>query len=76
MNETLTKFTAQNFGKIFSATVLDLTLRGYIEIQQEKKTLGKDIVTITLKKQVSDGLPLNEERIMTFIIKAANKKTQ
>ena len=74
MNETVTKFTAQNFGKIFSATVLDLTLRGYIEIQQEKKTLGKDIVTITLKKQVSDGLPLNEERIMTFIIKAANKK--
>ena len=60
MNETVTKFTAQNFGKIFSATVLDLTLRGYIEIQQEKKTLGKDIVTITLKKQVSDGLPLNE----------------
>ena len=47
MNENVTKFTAQNFGKIFSATVLDLTLRGYIEIQQEKKTLGKDIVTIT-----------------------------
>ena len=74
MNETVTKFTAQNFGRIFSATVLDLTLKGYIEIQQEKKTLGKDIVTITLKKQVSDGLPINEERIMTFIIKAANKK--
>ena len=73
-NENLTEFTDQNFGKIFSATVLDLTLRGYIEIQQEKKTLGKDIVTITLKKQVSDGLPINEERIMTFIIKATNKK--
>ena len=74
MNENVTEFTDQNFGKIFSATVLDLTLRGYIEIQQEKKTLGKDIVTITLKKQVSDGLPINEERIMTFIIKATNKK--
>ena len=74
MNENVTKFTAQNFGRIFSATVLDLTLKGYIEIQQEKKTLVKDIVTITLKKQVSDGLPINEERIMTFIIKAANKK--
>lgn len=74
MNENVTEFTDQNFGKIFSATVLDLTLRGYIEIKQEKKTLGKDIVTITLKKQVSDGLPINEERIMTFIIKATNKK--
>lgn len=74
LNEGITKFTAQNFGKIFSATVLDLTLKNYIEIQQEKKSLGKDVVTIILKKQVSDGLPLNEEKIMNFIIKAANKK--
>ena len=75
LNEKTTKFTAQNFGKIFSATVLDLTLKGYIEIQQEKKTLGKDIVTITLKKQVSYELPINEGKIMAFIIKVADNKT-
>lgn len=74
VNLTLRSFTPINFGKIFSATVLDLSLKGYIEIQQEDKVMGKDIVKINLLKKVSDGLPLNEEKIMNFIIKASEKK--
>ena len=73
LNEKTEKFTAQNFGKIFSATVLDLSLKGYIEVEQEKKTFGKDNIYIRLKKKIVGGLPKDEGKIMDFIIKAAEK---
>ncbi len=73
LNEKTEKFTAQNFGKIFSATVLDLSLKGYIEVEEEKKTFGKDNIYIRLKKKIVGGLPKDEGKIMDFIIKAAEK---
>lgn len=67
-------FTPTNFGKVFSATMLDLALKGYLEIKQEKNEKGKDIINIHVLKQLSDGLKPSEKRIMTFIIDAAKGK--
>lgn len=67
-------FTPTNFGKVFSATMLDLALKGYLEIKQEKNEKGKDIINIYILKQVSDGLKSSEARIMTFVRDAAKGK--
>lgn len=67
-------FTPTNFGKVFSATILDLSLKGYLRIEQEKRKVGKDIINIHVLKQVSDGLKPSEERIMTFIRDAAKEE--
>lgn len=66
-------FTPTNFGKVFSATVLDLSLKGYLRIEEEQK-IGKDIINIHILKQVADGLKPSEESIMKFIIEAAKGK--
>lgn len=73
LNVNISSFTPTNFGKIFSATILDLTLKGYLEIKQEKNTKGKENINIYVLKQVSDGLRPSEERIMTFIRTAAGE---
>ena len=67
-------FTPVNFGKVFSATILDLSLKGYLEIKQEKNSKGKDVINIYILKQVSDGLKPSEARIMTFVRDAAKGK--
>lgn len=67
-------FTPGNFGKVFSATILDLSLKGYFEIKQEKNSKGKDVINIYILKQVSDGLKPSEARIMTFVRDAAKGK--
>ena len=71
LNININSFTSTNFGKVFSATMLDLALKGYIEIKQEKNEKGKDVINIYILKQVSDGLKPSEARIMTFIRDAA-----
>lgn len=73
LNVNISSFTPTNFGKIFSATILDLTLKGYLEIKQEKNAKGKENINIYVLKQVSDGLRPSEERIMTFIRTAAGE---
>lgn len=64
-------FTPGNFGKVFSATILDLSLKGYLEIKQEKNDKRKDVINIYILKQVNDGLKPSEARIMTFVRDAA-----
>lgn len=71
LNININSFTSTNFGKVFSATMLDLALKGYIEIKQEKNEKGKDVINIYILKQVSDGLKPSEARIMTFVRDAA-----
>lgn len=70
----ISSFTPTNFGKVFSATMLDLVLKGYLEIKQEKNEKGKDVINIYILKQVSDGLKPSEARIMKFVIDAAKGK--
>lgn len=64
-------FTATNFGKVFSAIMLDLALKGYLEIKQEKNEKEKDIINIYILKQVDDSLKSDESHIMTFINNAS-----
>ena len=73
LNMELEAFTSTNFGKIFSATMLNLALKGYIEIRQEKNERGKDNINIYILRQENAGLKPNEERIMTFIRKAVKE---
>ena len=67
ININLNSFTPTNFGKIFSATILNLALKGFIEINQEKNEKGKDNINIYIKKQVNDGLKPDEIQIMTLL---------
>ena len=74
LNPIRSQFSSSEFGKIFSATMLDLTLKKYLDIKLEKNQKNKDVTNIYVLKQVSDGLKPNEERIMTFIRNAAGSK--
>ena len=67
-------FTAKNFGEVFSATMLDLTLKGYLEVKQEKNEKGKDIINIYILKQNSNRLKTSEACIMTFIKNVAKEE--
>lgn len=74
LNPIRSQFSSSEFGKIFSATMLDLTLKKYLDIKLEKNQKNKDVTNIYVLKQVSDGLKPDEERIMTFIRNAAGSK--
>lgn len=74
LNPIMSSFTTSVFGKVFSATMLDLSLKKYLEIKLEKNEKNKKVTNIYVLKQVGDGLKDNEERIMTFIKNAAGEK--
>ena len=67
LNLYLSTAIPNTFGKIFSATMLDLTLKGFLEIKQEKNEKGKEIINIYILKQVNDGLKTDETLIMNFL---------
>ena len=74
MDINLNQFTPTNFGKVFSATILDLALKGYIEILQEKNEKNKDVVKISILKESNGQLKSDEEYILDFVKNAANGK--
>lgn len=74
LNINMSSFTSANFGKVFSATMLDLALKGYLEIKQEKNEKGKDVINIYVLNQVGDGLKSSEACIMDFVRDAAKGK--
>lgn len=74
LNPIRSQFSSLEFGRIFSATMLDLTLKRYLDVKLEKNEKNKDVTNIYVLKQVSDGLKPNEQRIMTFVKNAAGSK--
>ena len=68
----LSEFTPTNFGKVFSATILDLALKGYIEISQEKNEINKDVVKISILKESNGQLKSDEEYILDFVKNTTN----
>lgn len=74
LDVNISTFTPTNFGKVFSATMLDLSLKGYLEIRQEKNQRGKDIIQIYILKELDDEMESDEKRIMEFIKKASKGK--
>ena len=71
LNMKVTAFSSTNFGKIFSATMLDLTLKGYLDVRKEKNEKGKDIINICILKEATYELKPSEARIMKFILEAS-----
>lgn len=67
LNEKIDSFTPSNFGKVFSATMLDLSLKGYLEIKQE----GKKVININILKEPNYEIKSDEKYIMEFVKKAA-----
>lgn len=67
LNESLSSFTPSNFGKVFSATMLDLSLKGYLEIKPE----GKKVININILKDLNYETKSDEKYIMEFVKKAA-----
>lgn len=67
-------FTAQEFGKVFSATILDLTLKKYLDVKIEKDEKNKENINIYILKYSGEGLKSNEEKIFSFIKGAAKQK--
>jgi len=64
--------SSTNIGNIFSATMLDLNLKGCIEINVDKNKKGKDGITIKLLKEEDDALQENEKVLFNFLVKMMN----
>lgn len=62
-----------NLSKIFSATILDLSLRGYIEFEPIDK---KDMKIILKKNMDEEKLPIDEKSIYKLIKKACNSNDE
>jgi len=67
-------YFSTNIGNIFSATLLDLNLKGYIEIIVQKNDKNKDDIRIKLKEQADDKLGQNEKVIFDFLNKIIKYK--
>lgn len=72
------------FGKIFSATLLDLKLKGYIDLRVEKTDKKKDKIYIrkvklqdfSKNKDAENQLKPDEKRILEYIYKVKSKETE
>ena len=74
LDVSISTFTPMNFGKVFSATMLDLSLKGYLEIKQKKNQKGKDIIQIDILKESDNKIKSDESRILEFIKEASKGK--
>lgn len=67
-------FTPLNFGKVFSATMLDLSLKGYLEIKQENNKRGREVIQINIIKEADDKIKEDEKQVLEFVKKASKGK--
>lgn len=74
-NETLTNVSTNQMGNIFSATLLDLCLKKYIEFE-ENPSDKKNIIIKILKKEVDEKLEKSEKIIFQYIVGAAKGNLQ
>ena len=58
---------SRHFGKIFSATLLDLKLKGYIDLRVEKAEKNKDKIYLKKLKESDSNLKGDEKRILNFV---------
>ena len=69
---TTIPFTSQEIGKIFSATLLDLSLKKCVEFGQD----DKKNIKIKILKRTSDELQMSEKEVLEFIVKAAKNQDE
>lgn len=64
-------------GKVFSATLLDLSLKKYISFEICKDEKGKENIKIKLEKQVvEEDFPKDESAVFLFIKEACKKQNE
>lgn len=69
-NETLSTVSTNQMGNIFSATLLDLCLKKYINFEENPEN-RKNIIINILKKEAEDNLEKTERKILQYIVGAA-----
>lgn len=69
---TPSDFTAKEMGRIFSATLLHLSLKKYIEFEINPE--NKNNITIKILKKEAEDLERSEEEVLQYVVEAA--KTQ
>ncbi len=74
-NETLTNVSTNQMGNIFSATLLDLSLKKYIEFEENPKD-KKNIIIKILKKEAEESLENSEKVILEYIVGSAKNKDE
>ena len=63
-----------NFGNLFSATLLNLSLKKYFNIEVNKNEKGKDEVRISKTGKSIEDLSFDEEKIARFVSNAIGNK--
>ena len=74
-NETLSTVSTNQMGNIFSATLLDLCLKKYIEFEENPND-KKNIIIKILKKEADSKLEKTEIIILQYIVGAAKGNSQ
>ena len=75
LNEPYNRFNS-SFGKIFSATLLDLKLKDYLDLRVEKVEKKKDKIYIKRLKMSDNNLKPDEKRILEYIYKIKKDKSE
>lgn len=74
-NEIISNVATNQMGNIFSATLLDLCLKKYIDFE-ENSSDKKNIIIKILKNQADDNLEKTEKLIFEYIVKASKGNSQ
>ena len=67
---------SSSFGRIFSATMLDLKLKDYIDLRVEKDKKDKDVIYIKRIKPSDEKLKNDEKKVLDFIYRVEKKKEE
>lgn len=72
---TGTDFTSQEMGRIFSSTLLDLSLKKYIEFENNAEN-KKNIIIKILKREADEDLEASEKEVFSYILGVAKNEEQ
>lgn len=70
-----TDFTAKEMGRIFSATLLDLSLKKYIEFENNAEKKNNTIIKI-IKRESDEDLERSEKEVLQYVVGAAKLENQ
>lgn len=71
INKSISDITSVNIGKIFSAGLLDLSLKGYLEFEINKQKKKEIIIKLTTK-QIDENEDIREEKDIYEFLKNIN----
>ena len=75
IKKSISKISSLEIGKVFSAGLLDLSLKGYIEFKINNDKKEKDNIAISLtKKDIGEKEKLGEEKVIYIFLKSINNR--